>query len=123
MPYALHHLLQLAHELIGDRSTYTSCHLKDVRPRYLQIDLSQRVRLAVVILPHLHLRADKTQGMVMAINILADTTRIQVAAGYESGHTMVYVQSDPGAIFQKLYCAQPHTQPGQHRYSLPGEIH
>jgi len=50
--------------------------------------------------------------MVMAINIIADTTRIQVAAGYESGHTMVCVQNDPGAAFQRLYSAQPHTQPG-----------
>lgn len=60
------------------------------------------------------------KGMVMAINILADTTRIQVAAGYESGHTMVYVQNDPGATFQKLYSAQPHTQPGQLLPSMIG---
>lgn len=51
--------------------------------------------------------------MVMAINLLADSTRIQVAAGYESGHTIVFVQNDPGAAFQKLYSAQSHTQPGQ----------
>ena len=51
--------------------------------------------------------------MVMAMNVLADSTRVQVAAGYESGHTMVYVQNDPGATFEKLYCSQPHTQPGQ----------
>ena len=56
--------------------------------------------------------------MVMAINILADTTRIQVAAGYESGHTMVYVQNDPGATFHKLYSAQTHTQPGQLQQTL-----
>ncbi|KAL6719225.1 Astra associated protein 1 Asa1 [Lecanora helva] len=52
-----------------------------------------------------------TTGMVMTLNIIADTHRIQIAAGYESGHTMVYVQNDPGATFHKLYCAQPHTQP------------
>lgn len=51
--------------------------------------------------------------MVMALNILAESTRIQVAAGYESGHTMVFVQNDPGAPFQKLYSANTHTQPGQ----------
>ena len=50
----------------------------------------------------------------MAISILADTARVQVAAGYESGHTMVYIQNDPSAVFQKLYSAQSHTQPGQH---------
>lgn len=50
--------------------------------------------------------------MVMALNILAITTRVQVAAGYESGHTTVFIQTDPGASFQRLYCAQPHSQPG-----------
>ncbi|KAL8756382.1 MAG: hypothetical protein Q9184_004523 [Pyrenodesmia sp. 2 TL-2023] len=34
-----------------------------------------------------------------------------IVAGYESGHTMVFVQSDPGAQFQRLYCAQSHSQP------------
>lgn len=48
----------------------------------------------------------------MALAILAETTRIQVAAGYESGHTMVFVQTDPGASFTRLYCANPHRQPG-----------
>lgn len=48
----------------------------------------------------------------MALAILAETTRIQVAAGYESGHTMVFVQSDPGASFMRLYCANTHSQPG-----------
>ena len=50
-------------------------------------------------------------GMVMALSIQAETTKIQVAAGYESGHTMVFVQNDPGASFERLYCAQTHTQP------------
>lgn len=50
--------------------------------------------------------------MVMALSILAESTTLQVAAGYESGHTIVFVQSDPGALFQKLYCARSHTQPG-----------
>lgn len=48
----------------------------------------------------------------MALNILAETTKLQVVAGYESGHTMVFVQTDPGALFQNLYCARPHSQPG-----------
>ena len=52
-----------------------------------------------------------TTGMVMALCILAESTRLQVAAGYESGHTMVFVQNDPGALFQTLYCARPHSQP------------
>ena len=47
----------------------------------------------------------------MALDIQAESTRLQVVAGYESGHTMVFVQSDPGAQFQRLYSAQPHSQP------------
>ncbi|KAI4280295.1 MAG: hypothetical protein L6R35_005930, partial [Caloplaca aegaea] len=49
--------------------------------------------------------------MVMALAIQAESSRLQVAAGYESGHTMVFVQSDPGAQFQRLYSARPHSQP------------
>ncbi|KAL8714490.1 MAG: hypothetical protein Q9225_006566 [Loekoesia sp. 1 TL-2023] len=47
----------------------------------------------------------------MALDIQAVSTRLQVVAGYESGHTMVFVQSDPGAQFQRLYSTQAHTQP------------
>ncbi|KAL8701546.1 MAG: hypothetical protein Q9201_004848 [Fulgogasparrea decipioides] len=50
-------------------------------------------------------------SMVMAMNIQAESTRLQVVAGYESGHTMVFVQGDPGAQFQRLYSAQPHSHP------------
>lgn len=50
-------------------------------------------------------------GMVMSIGILAESSLVQVAAGYESGHTMVFVQNDPGAAFQRLYCSHPHSQP------------
>ncbi|KAL8765630.1 MAG: hypothetical protein Q9209_007362 [Squamulea sp. 1 TL-2023] len=51
------------------------------------------------------------RSMVMALEIQTESTKLQVVAGFESGHTMVFVQSDPGAQFQRLYCAQPHTQP------------
>lgn len=64
-----------------------------------------------------------TTGMVMALNILAESTRIQVAAGYESGHTMVFVQNDPGAPFQKLYSANPHTQPVLSMTIAPSKDH
>lgn len=47
----------------------------------------------------------------MALSILAETSQIQVAAGFESGHTMVFVQNDPSATFQRLYRAQTHSQP------------
>ena len=50
--------------------------------------------------------------MVMALGIQAVSARVQVAAGYESGHTMVFVQNDPGAIFQKLYSTRSHVEPG-----------
>lgn len=51
--------------------------------------------------------------MVMCLDVVAESTRIQVIAGYESGHTMVFVQNDPGAIFERLYCAQTHSQPSK----------
>lgn len=68
--------------------------------------LPSETRAAVIL-------ADRnlTTGMVMALDILAETSLIQVAAGYESGHTMVYAQNDPGAAFQRLYCSHPHSQP------------
>ncbi|KAL8831094.1 MAG: hypothetical protein Q9170_005444 [Blastenia crenularia] len=59
----------------------------------------------------IHADRNTTTGMVMALAIQAESTRLQVVAGYESGHTMVFVQSDPGAQFQRLYSAQPHSQP------------
>lgn len=59
----------------------------------------------------IHADRNLTTGMVMALAIQAESTKLQVAAGYESGHTMVFVQSDPGAQFQRLYSAQPHSQP------------
>ncbi|KAI4131414.1 MAG: hypothetical protein LQ347_003004 [Umbilicaria vellea] len=49
--------------------------------------------------------------MVMALGMVAESSRLQVTAGYESGHTMVFVQGDPGAPWQTVYVAQPHTQP------------
>ena len=60
----------------------------------------------------------------MAMAMTTKTTHIQLAAGYESGHTIVWVQKDPGAPFEQLYCAQTHTQPGQHipPLSLPPAI-
>lgn len=61
--------------------------------------------------------------MVMALSILAETTRVQVAAGYESGHTMVFVQTDPGASFERLYCARPHDQPGPCSFQFPQTIY
>ena len=48
----------------------------------------------------------------MALSILAAATKVHVAAGYESGHTMVFVKADPKASFQRFYSAQPHSQPG-----------
>ncbi len=68
--------------------------------------LPSETRAAVI-----HADRDITTGMVMALSILAKSTRLQVTAGYESGHTMVYVQTDPGAVFQRLYSARPHSQP------------
>lgn len=49
----------------------------------------------------------------MALGISADSVRIRVAAGYESGHTMVFIQADPSASFERIYSSQPHSQPGK----------
>ncbi|KAL8731628.1 MAG: hypothetical protein Q9166_003316 [cf. Caloplaca sp. 2 TL-2023] len=59
----------------------------------------------------IHADRNITTGMVMALDLQAESTKLQVVAGYESGHTMVFVQGDPGAQFQRLYCSQPHSQP------------
>ena len=59
----------------------------------------------------IHSERSVTTGMVMALSILADSHLVQVAASYESGHTMVFVQNDPAASFQKLYSARSHKQP------------
>lgn len=72
--------------------------------------LPSETRAAVI-----HADRNITTGMVMALAIQAESSRVQVVAGYESGHTMVFVQSDPGAQFQRLYCAQPHSQPSLSR--------
>ena len=55
--------------------------------------------------------------MIMALGIATKNAHIQVAAGYESGHTVVFVQRDPGAAFENLYSAQTHVQPS--KYYLP----
>ncbi|KAL8983087.1 MAG: hypothetical protein Q9205_002576 [Flavoplaca limonia] len=77
--------------------------------------LPSETRAAVI-----HAERDITTGMVMALGIHTESTKLQVIAGYESGHTMVFVQSDPGAQFQRLYCAQSHTQPILSMAILPG---
>ena len=98
------------------RSTFTNYQRKGVLQRSLRINSSPQV--LAIDNKNCIFNTNREPGMVMAINIVADTTRIQVAAGYESGHTMVYVQNDPGAIFQKLYSARPHSQPGQLLWTL-----
>ena len=52
-----------------------------------------------------------TTGMVMALDIVAHGPKIQVAAGYESGHTAVFLRNDPGDSFQLLYAHGTHAQP------------
>ena len=48
----------------------------------------------------------------MALSIHADAEHLQVVAGYESGHTIVFAQAEPGGSWQTVYSAQPHAQPG-----------
>ncbi|KAL8910908.1 MAG: hypothetical protein Q9171_003863 [Xanthocarpia ochracea] len=78
--------------------------------------LPSETRAAVI-----HADRNITTGMVMALEIQAQSTKLQVVAGYESGHTMVFVQADPGAQFQRLYCAQSHSQPVLSMAILPSQ--
>ncbi|MCJ1404172.1 ASTRA complex subunit [Xylographa trunciseda] len=57
--------------------------------------------------------ADKTlkTGMVMALAIHSQPSKLRLLAGYESGHTIVYGHSRPENKWQKLYSAQSHSQP------------
>ncbi|MCJ1391341.1 ASTRA complex subunit [Xylographa bjoerkii] len=50
-------------------------------------------------------------GMVMALAIHSEKSKLRLLAGYESGHTIVYGQNLPEKKWQKLYSAQPHSQP------------
>ena len=59
----------------------------------------------------------------MALGIKAEGSQMQVTAGYESGHTMVFVHGDPGAPWQIVYVAQPHTQPGTINEYNPSALH
>ena len=48
----------------------------------------------------------------MALDLHAQADHLQVVAGYESGHTMVFARARPGNSWQTIYSAQPHSQPG-----------
>ncbi|MCJ1292281.1 ASTRA complex subunit [Xylographa carneopallida] len=56
---------------------------------------------------------DKTlkTGMVMALALHSEQSQLHLLAGYESGHTIVYGHTLPEKKWQKLYSAQPHSQP------------
>ena len=56
--------------------------------------------------------ADDYSGMVMAIHISSAAERLQVIAGYESGHTMVFERANSKSTWQTVYRCQPHSQPG-----------
>lgn len=47
----------------------------------------------------------------MAIAVRMTPNMFQVIAGYESGHTMVYLKSPPESRWQTTYSSQPHSQP------------
>ena len=51
--------------------------------------------------------------MVMALSICETTVSLLVAAGYESGHTMLYSQSPLAKEWSTLYSCQPHSQPSK----------
>ena len=47
----------------------------------------------------------------MALAICASSQNLNLAAGYESGHTILYQQTAPSNPWQILYSSQPHSQP------------
>jgi WD40 repeat protein len=49
--------------------------------------------------------------MVMALHIRAEGSKLQIIAGYESGHTVIYVRNSDKKSWQKSYVSQPHSQP------------
>ena len=47
----------------------------------------------------------------MALAICTFSNHLYLAAGYESGHTLLYRQTTPSTPWQILYSSQPHSQP------------
>ncbi|MCJ1318871.1 ASTRA complex subunit [Xylographa vitiligo] len=47
----------------------------------------------------------------MALALRSTNSALRLLAGYESGHTIVYRHHPPENKWQKLYSAQPHSQP------------
>ena len=56
-------------------------------------------------------RRDVKTGMVMALAIRETVLAVTVAAGYESGHTMLFSRSSSSDMWNTLYSCRPHTQP------------
>ena len=50
-------------------------------------------------------------GMVMALAICETPVAVVIAAGYESGHTMLYSRVSTSDAWNTLYSCRPHTQP------------
>ena len=50
-------------------------------------------------------------GMSMTVRILHYGSRLVIAAGYESGHAMLFHHDRTAGRWQRVYAAQPHSQP------------
>ena len=51
--------------------------------------------------------------MVMAVELLFENSHLQVIAGYESGHTVVFGWNEISDGWHILYSGRPHSQPGK----------
>ncbi|MCJ1351204.1 MAG: ASTRA complex subunit [Icmadophila ericetorum] len=54
---------------------------------------------------------DIKTGMVMALEIHSQKSLLQVAAGFESGHLIIYRQRNRDSTWQNIYYYQAHSQP------------
>ena len=56
--------------------------------------------------------------MVMAVKLFFHDSHLQAIAGYESGHTIVFVWKELPDMWHILYSGCPHSQPGKGIHSL-----
>ncbi|KAI9788713.1 MAG: ASTRA complex subunit [Piccolia ochrophora] len=58
-------------------------------------------------------------GMIMALGMSHIADRLAVAAGYESGHVVLFQQKGGTGVssWSQIYVSQPHSQPGMYKYT------
>lgn len=59
----------------------------------------------------------RAAGMVMAVGILSRGSDLAVAAGFESGHVLIFNHNGTTCHWQRAYAQKPHSQPGKPQVS------